>query len=420
MPVLGCIADDFTGATDLGSMLVRGGLRTVQWLGVPTELAEVNDVDAVVISLKSRSVPVEDAKRDSLSALEALRSIGVNHYFFKYCSTFDSTDAGNIGPVAEVLLNELDSRQTVFCPAFPENGRTVYRGHLFVGDRLLSESGMESHPLNPMTDSDLRRVLSRQSERPVGLVDFAAVSGGASEVSKQLDKLSVDGMPLVIADALNDEHLATWAEAVVDFPLVTGGSALALHLAEAYRRRGLAGKSGVVARLPQVTGASVVLSGSCSLATQRQVAKFQESRPVFTLDPTRIANDPHIVDEAIAWSAQMMVDGPVLITSTAAPNEVDAARQSVGENVSALIECTFSEIAKGLVARGVRKLVVAGGETSGAVLKALGVSKLRIGPEIDPGVPWTQSLDEPQLALALKSGNFGRENFFLHALEMIA
>lgn len=418
--LLGCIADDFTGATDLGSMLVRGGLRTVQWLGVPEEVPSVENVDAVVISLKSRSVPAGEAVRESLAGLATLQDAGAQRFFFKYCSTFDSTDEGNIGPVAEALMHALEAKQTIFCPAFPENGRTVYQGHLFVGDRLLNESGMENHPLNPMTDANLVRVLARQTSQQVGVVRHQLIQQGAESIREELSKLASAGVALIVADAIEDEHLTAWAEAVVDQPLVTGGSALGQQLAKVFAERGMFESEGVATSLPSVKGKSAVLAGSCSQATLRQVQAFGEQRPVFVLDPQRLAAEESLIDEALRWAYERIDDGPVLITSTATSTSVDAARKAVGNKVSSLVEQAFAQLASALVDRGVRKLVVAGGETSGAVLNSLGVRRLRIGPEIDPGVPWTESLDEPHLALALKSGNFGDDDFFLRALEMLS
>lgn len=418
--LLGCIADDFTGATDLGSMLVRGGLRTVQWLGVPEEVPSVENVDAVVISLKSRSVPAHEAVRESLAGLATLQDAGAQRFFFKYCSTFDSTDEGNIGPVAEALMHALGAKQTIFCPAFPENGRTVYQGHLFVGERLLNESGMENHPLNPMTDANLVRVLMRQAKQRVGVVRHQLVQQGAESIREELPKLASAGVSLIVADAIEDEHLAAWAEAVVDQPLVTGGSAIGQQLAKVFAEREMFESQGVATSLPSVQGKSAVLAGSCSQATLRQVQAFGEQRPVFVLDAQRLAADKKLIDEALRWADERIDDGPVLITSTATSTSVDAARKAVGNKVSSLVEQAFAQLASALVDRGVRKLVVAGGETSGAVLNSLGVRRLRIGPEIDPGVPWTESLDEPHLALALKSGNFGDDDFFLCALEMLS
>ncbi|QDU91679.1 hypothetical protein Pla175_51090 [Pirellulimonas nuda] len=417
MPLLGCIADDFTGATDLGSMLVRGGMRTVQWVGVPKPLPDCNDVDAVVVSLKSRSIEPEAAVRDSLDALRALRAAGAQRLLFKYGSTFDSTPRGNIGPVAEALLEATGAEQTVFCPAFPENGRTVYRGHLFVGDALLSESGMQNHPLNPMTDPNLVRWLCLQSHGEVGLVPLDVVRAGSAAIEARLAELRSLGVRLVIADATSDDDLDAWADALVQAPLITAASALAAALGQAYRRRGLLAGHPDDASFTPTDGHAAVLAGSCSMATQRQVAAWSAGRQALRIDPRRLALGQGVVDEALAWAESRLDDGPLLISSTATPHEIEQTRSSLGEQASSLVEEAMGRLARGLVDLGVRRLVVAGGETSGAVLQALGVASLRIGPSIAPGVPWTQSTSQPKLDLALKSGNFGQDDFFARALN---
>lgn len=420
MPLLlGCVADDFTGATDLASTLVKGGMRTVQLLGVPRRELRVPDSDAIVIALKSRSNAANEAVMMSLAALDWLRSSGARQYYFKYCSTFDSTDKGNIGPVADAMLDALDVKFTVFNPAFPTNKRTVYKGHLFVGDELLSDSGMRNHPLNPMTDSSLVRVLQRQSKNRVGLVQYDTVARGVDAVRDQLRNLSDQGIRHIILDAISDEHLMTLGAACADLALVTGASGMAMGLpANFVRSRDL--KSGGAQALPTVDGAAVVLSGSCSLATQGQVEHMRQNHDVFQLDPLAIAKGQDVAAQAVAWARPKLGDKPVLIYSTAAPEQVNTVQSELGrEHSGALVEETMGKIAKELVAAGVRRLVIAGGETSGAVVSALGVEGLHIGAEIDPGVPWTFSIGEPSLALALKSGNFGTRDFFTKAFEQL-
>lgn len=419
MPLLGCIADDFTGGTDLGSMLVRGGMRCVQWLGVPQHPDQV-DTDAIVVSLKTRSVAASDAVQQSLQALDALRQFGCERFFFKYCSTFDSTRDGNIGPVAEALLDALGGSQAVFCPAFPENGRTVYLGHLFVGEKLLSESGMQQHPLNPMTDANLVRVLAEQTKGEVGLVPYPQVESGVHAIQQRLDALASGGVRLAIGDAVSNAHLANWAKAIRDHIFATGGSAIAQFLAQEYRAAGMLGDSSPPGPPPAIAGHSAILAGSCSPATQRQVASFAKHHPTLSVDPREVERGKMSVALAIDWAREHLADGPVLIASTAPPETLRAVREDLGMRAAALVEQTLAEIACGLIEHGVRRLIVAGGETSGAVLKALEVSALDIGQSIDPGVPWTYSQAEPRLALALKSGNFGGEDFFLRALEMLS
>ena len=415
--LLGCVADDFTGATDLASTLVKAGMRTVQLLGVPRSELDVPDCDAIVIALKSRSNAANDAIMMSLAALDWLRKEGARQYYFKYCSTFDSTDKGNIGPVADAMLDVLGAKFTVFNPAFPTNKRTVFKGHLFVGDELLSDSGMRNHPLTPMTDSSLVRVLQRQSKYKVGLVEYATIVRGVSAVREAFDRLSQQGMRHIVLDSLSDEHLATLGEACSDLSLITGGSGMAMGLPANFVRSGDLG-AGNKHLLPKVIGPTAVLSGSCSLATQGQVEHMRQNHDAFQIDPIAIAEGRDVASEAIDWARQRLGDKPVLIYSTADAQEVGVAQEQLGrEHAGVLVEETLGKIARELVSAGVRRLVVAGGETAGAVVSALDVEGLHIGAEIDPGVPWTYSLGDPVLALALKSGNFGTPDFFVKAFE---
>jgi len=430
--LLGAIADDFTGATDLCNTLVRRGMRTVQLIDVPAPDAPVPDAEAVVIALKSRTIPAADAVALSLAALASLRRAGARQILFKYCSTFDSTDAGNIGPVAEALLDALGADPvsqhgagfTLFCPAFPENGRTIFMGYLFVGDVLLSESGMRDHPLTPMRDPSLVRVLQRQTTGRVGLVPHATVAGGAAAIRAAFAALRQAGSRHAIVDAVADRDLEAIGEAAADLALITGGSGIALGLPENFRRQRLLGEAGGADALPAIGGAAAVLSGSCSEATRAQVAYMAERAPVYSIDPVAAAEGRNIAEEAVAWAAQRLGPQPVLISATASPEAVASVQERLGrERAGALVEGIFASVARGLVGHGVRRLVVAGGETAGAVVRALGVTGLRIGRQIDPGVPWTVSLPgslgDPPLALALKSGNFGAPDFFLRAFAVL-
>lgn len=420
--LLGCIADDFTGGTDLAGMLVKAGMRTVQLIGVPDGPPPA-DVDAVVIALKSRTSPAEDAVAESLAALAWLREAGCRQFYFKYCSTFDSTPRGNIGPVAEALMQALDTDFTIACPALPANGRTVYKGNLFVGDVPLSESGMRNHPLTPMTDANLVRVLQQQVRRKVGLVDHATVREGEAAVRARFATLRGQGHGFAIVDALSNAELDVIGAACADLPLVTGGSGIALGLPQNFRRRGLLAESVAADRLPKTGGLRAVLSGSCSVATQRQVEAMRASFPSFNIDPLRLSRGEDMVTAALDWAGRHMTRQPVLIYATAAPEAVKLVQAELGvEQAGSLVEDALAAIARGLVQSGVGQMIVAGGETSGAVVKALGVTGLRIGPEIDPGVPWTSSLHDDgarPLALALKSGNFGSEDFFLKAWDIL-
>jgi uncharacterized protein YgbK (DUF1537 family) len=417
--LLGCIADDFTGGTDLAGMLVKAGMRTVQMIGVPQEPLG-DDIDAVVIALKSRTSPVEEAIAESLAALRYLQQAGCRQFYFKYCSTFDSTPRGNIGPVAEALMQALGSNFTIACPAFPVNGRTIYKGHLFVGDILLSDSGMRNHPLTPMTDASLVRFLQTQIKGKVGLVDFPVVSQGAEAIKARFGKLRAEGCNFAITDAVSNEDLMAIGAACADLPLVTAGSGIALGLPQNFRKAGLLAESQVADALPATGGLRAVISGSCSTATQGQVAAMREKHPAFNIDPLELARGKDIVAAALDWAKGKIEKEPVLFYATATPEVVKAVQNQLGvEKAGSLVEDALAAIAQGIVALDVGQLIVAGGETSGAVVKALGVSGLRIGPEIDPGVPWTTAItrntsDRP-IALALKSGNFGTPDFFLKA-----
>jgi 3-dehydrotetronate 4-kinase len=418
MPLLACIADDFTGATDLANTLVKQGMRTIQLLGVPRQDLQVPDADAVIIALKSRSNPLAGAVAMSLAALQWLRQRKARQYYFKYCSTFDSTDQGNIGPVADALCAELGVDFTVFNPAFPTNKRTVYQSNLFAGDVPLSESSMRHHPLTPMTDSNLVRVLQRQTASKVGAVTHVTVERGVTSVREAFTSLRARGVRFAILDSITDQHLLTLGEACADFALVTGGSGMAMGLPANFVRAGLL-KTGQNYALPTVTGPTAVLAGSCSSATQEQVAHMKTTHEAFEIDPLKLAAGKDVAQEVIDWARPRLSDKPVLIYSTSAPQRVSEIQAQLGrEQAGLLVEQVQGKIAIGLCSLGVRRFVVAGGETSGAVVGALGVEGLLIGPEIDPGVPWTFSLGEPSLALALKSGNFGGGDFFTRAFRV--
>lgn len=411
---LGCIADDFTGATDLANNLVRAGMRTVQTIGIPGEPLR-DDADAVVVALKTRTLPADEAVAQSLAALQWLRAQGAEQIYFKYCSTFDSTAKGNIGPVTDALMTALDTDFTIATPAFPDNKRTVFKGYLFAGDVLLNESGMQHHPLTPMTDPNLVRVLSAQTSRKVGLIDYAVVAAGADAIRARIQALRTDGVDIAIVDAVSNADLLTLGPALKDMPLVTAGSGVAI---------GLPGNWGLnaasAAKQARAPGLQAVVAGSCSAATNGQVAAFIESgRPALALDPLRLASGEDVVQDVLAWAEPRMQDGPVLIYSTAQPDAVKAAQGALGvERAGTMIEAAIARIAVGLVERGVRQLIVAGGETSGAVVQALGLEQIAIGEQIDPGVPWCAGhapVAGADISIALKSGNFGTRDFFTKA-----
>lgn len=428
-PVLGCIADDFTGATDLANNLVRSGMRTVQTIGVPQDRAALMDADAIVVALKSRSIAPADAVAQSLDALTWLQAQGVEQVYFKYCSTFDSTAQGNIGPVTDALMAALEGHAgngiTIACPAFPENQRTVFKGHLFVGDQLLSDSGMRNHPLTPMTDSNLVRVLQAQTKRKVGLVSFDIVARGAGAIRERLAVLQAQGVEIAVVDAISNADLVHMGGALKGMSLVTAGSGVAIGLAQNWPSIAARGDQAAADQLPPATGLQAVVSGSCSLATNAQVVHFKRSgRPSFAVDPLALAAGEDVVGRALAWAGRHATEGAVLIYATAESSAVQEVQSRLGvARAGEMVEQALSDIALGLVERGVRQMVVAGGETSGAVVRALGVNAMAIGPQIDPGVPWTAvqtpASGNETLHIALKSGNFGTTDFFTKAFDQL-
>ncbi|MBS7807479.1 3-oxo-tetronate kinase [Variovorax sp. PCZ-1] len=415
---LGCIADDFTGATDLANNLVRAGMRVVQTIGVPATPLD-SEIDAVVVALKSRTIAPQEAVQQSLAALSWLKSQGSRQIYFKYCSTFDSTPQGNIGPVTEALMDAMGTDYTIATPAFPDNKRTVFKGYLFAGDGLLNESGMQNHPLTPMHDSNLVRVMQAQTKRKVGLIDYSVVARGAEAVSERIAQLKSEGVGVAIVDAISNEDLMRLGEALKDMPLVTAGSGVAIGLPQNF---GIT-PSEKSSALPPAAGLQAVVSGSCSVATNAQVQAFiAAGLPALAIDPLSISSGKDVVSEALAWAKPLLPSKPVLIYSTAEPAAIKAVQNQLGvEAAGALVERTLAAIAKGLVAAGVRQLVVAGGETSGACVQALGITQMQIGPQIAPGVPWcfAKPGDTP-LHITLKSGNFGAEDFFTKAFTLLA
>ena len=417
---LGCIADDFMGASDLANNLVRAGMRVVQTIGVPTGPLSA-DVDAVVVALKSRTVAPAEAVSQSLAALQWLQAQGALQIYFKYCSTFDSTPQGNIGPVTEALMDALGTDFTIATPAFPDNKRTVFKGYLFAGDVLLSESGMQNHPLTPMTDANLVRVMQTQTRRTVGLIDHSVVARGEAAIRERMDELRAQGVGVAIVDAVSNDDLLRMGPALKGMPLVTAGSGVAIGLPANF---GLA-PSSQAGQLPPAGGLLAVVSGSCSLATLAQVAHFRSTgRQAFGVDPLRLAAGEDVVAQALAWAAPLLPAGPVLVYSSAEAQAIKAVQGQLGvTEAGAMVEHALAAIARGLVQLGVRQLVVAGGETSGACVQALGVTQMQIGPQIDPGVPWCHAVSDaaPEgLHLTLKSGNFGTVDFFTKAFTALS
>lgn len=417
---LGCIADDFTGATDLANNLVRSGMRVVQTIGIPTTPPPA-DADAVVIALKSRTIDPGEAVEQSLQACRWLRAQGARQIYFKVCSTFDSTDQGNIGPVTEALMDELGAGFVPVCPAFPENQRTLFNGHLFVGQGLLSESSMRNHPLTPMHDPNLVRVMQRQCKRTVGLIDHRSVHAGSGAVKERIDLLKQSGTQIAIVDATSDEDLLTMGRAFAGVSLLVAGSGVALGLPQNF---GIA-PSEQSSQLPVAHGHRAIVSGSCSVASNEQVANFKaRGGASFAIDPLRAAKGEDLVTTCLAWAKDRLGDEPILVYATAEPQAVKETQSILGVQAAGeLTEQILSSIAADLVALGVGQLVVAGGETSGACVKALGIASMRIGPQIDPGVPWCHasenSASSQGLHIALKSGNFGTPDFFSKAFGVL-
>ena len=416
---LGCIADDSTGATDLANNLVRSGMRVVQTIGVP-DVPLAADVDAVVVALKSRTIPAAEAIAQSLQALKWLQAQGAEQIYFKYCSTFDSTPEGNIGPVTEALMDALGTDFTIATPAFPDNGRTVFKGYLFAGNVLLNESGMQNHPLTPMTDANLVRVMQAQTKRKVGLIDYKTVALGEAAIRERIAALRADGVGVAVVDATSNDDLHLLGPALKGMPLVTAGSGVAIGLPANFGLQ----PSMQASQLPAASGLQAVVSGSCSLATNSQVAHFKSTgRPAMAIDPASLMNGQSdaVVQQVLDWAAPLLLGGPVLVYSTAEPEAVKAVQAQLGvAEAGALVEHALASVARGLVALGVQQLVVAGGETSGACVQALGIAQLQIGPQIDPGVPWCHASSATGgVHITLKSGNFGTADFFSKAFDTL-
>jgi 3-dehydrotetronate 4-kinase len=420
---LGCIADDYTGASDLANTLTRAGLRTVQTIGVPADDLALPEVDAVVVSLKSRSIEAGLAVARSRAAEKWLRGRGASHVLFKICSTFDSTDAGNIGPVMDALRADCGEAIVLVTPAFPETGRTVYQGNLFVGAVPLNESPLKDHPLNPMHDSNLMRVLGRQSKTQIALVDLATVTRGEEAVRARLAELAGKGVGAAIIDAVFDRDLETIGRVAVDHRLSVGASGIGLGLARALVSTGKVRSTAASSETgAAVGGAAACLAGSCSQATLQQIANAERVMPVLHLDAERIITGANEAQRALDWARPLLAEGPVLIASGATPDQVAALQLRHGRDAAGhAIEHALADIAEGLVQAGVRRLIVAGGETSGAVVDRLKIPGFLVGAEIAAGVPVLRAVgaEKGGMLLALKSGNFGGAQFFSDALGLM-
>ena len=420
---LGCIGDDFTGSSDLGNTLAKAGMKVVQYVGVPDGPAD-SSVQAGIVALKSRSVPAAEAVAQSLTALDWLLAQGCQQILFKYCSTFDSTPEGNIGPVAAALADALDAAQVIFCPAFPTTGRSVYQGHLFVGDQLLSDSPLKDHPLNPMTESDLRRWLGMQTGQPVGHVAADVVFAGAAAIKAGLQAEQDAGRREIIVDAITDNDLLEIGRAAAGLPLLTGGSGIAMGLPANFD--GIELVSDQAGQWQGQTGPCVAVSGSCAQATRQQIAAHQAAWPALNLDPEAVITKNYTPAQALDWALSCLRADPgtiPLIFSAVEPEQLKQIQAAYGRQRAAeAFEGFFSDLAQALLAEQISRLIVAGGETSGAVVEALAIQQLEIGPEIDPGVPAlrARTASGTDLVIALKSGNFGATDFFEKAASCLA
>ncbi|MDC9589381.1 four-carbon acid sugar kinase family protein [Xenorhabdus sp. XENO-10] len=417
---LGVIADDFTGATDIASFMVQSGWKVTQLLGVPDENTSVpDDVDAVVISLKSRSCPADEAVKQSLKSCQWLQhKAGCRQLFFKYCSTFDSTSEGNIGPVIDALMDELQTNISLICPALPINGRTVLNGNLFVHGQLLNESGMQYHPVTPMKDSNLLRLIEQQAKGEAGLVDLHCVHQGKEAICYQLESLRQRGIRYAVVDVVTMEDLLPIAQAVSEMILVTGGSGLGAALTYCHTGKTLTELA--IGNIPPTRERRVIiLSGSCSVMTNKQVNEYKNIAPTLSLNVGECINNPEYINILMDWITQQPMNGfAPMLYATQPPNLLKMTQQQYGViDASNAIESFFAEIARKLRFQGFNTFIVAGGETSAQVVQSLGVSQFNIGASIAPGIPWVHDT-YTDCWFALKSGNFGELDFFQYVQEM--
>ncbi|MEE9321452.1 MAG: 3-oxo-tetronate kinase [Granulosicoccus sp.] len=429
--LLGCIADDFTGATDIAGILARSQVPVTLHLGVPDQEAVIADAPFQIIALKCRTTPVDDAVTQACRALDWLQTQETRRYYWKYCSTFDSTAEGNIGPVAETLLQRInnsektwnglpDTIQTIYCPSFPENGRSVYMGNLFVGEQLLHESPMRHHPLTPMSDSHLGRLLNTQTTSEVATLTLPIVRQGPDVIRERLIELANDGIKHVIVDAVDNNDLMHIVRGSEHLRLLTGGSALALHLPALFRVHGWLNNKLQIESAPPPEGGRIILSGSCSDMTRRQVAAAADKCSCLQLEPIKLARESQL-DDAIRWLSQQNDSATLLVYATTTPDAVVTAQKELGkEAAGSIVEQAMATLAQLAFDQGRRQFIVAGGETSAAVANALGQKRLAVGREITPGVPWTTGRRKGyEFSLALKSGNFGDEEFFSTAFDVL-
>jgi uncharacterized protein YgbK (DUF1537 family) len=417
MTAIGCIADDYTGGTDVAAGLRRAGLRVALAFGAPSPGQTLPDCDAAVVAMKIRTAPVDVASKDVVTAYDWLTSQGARRFYYKYCSTFDSTPRGNIGPLVDLLLRLTGMETSVICPSSPVHGRTVYQGHLFVGDRLLSESPLRDHPLTPMTDPDLVRFLARQTAGRVGLVSWPEVAAGPSGVRHAVDRLARSGVRHVVTDAISADDLRTIASGMQDRALLTGGAGLAEAWGQHVHDRLYDGQNRPVgeAKSQVPAGDTLVLAGSCSAATLAQVAEAKAAFPSHRLDPVRTPDPARMLEEARGWLHAQPSGRPRLVYSSATPAERDAGIAAMGSRTPEHLEDVLGALAADAAAAGTRRFVVAGGETSGAVVTALGIRQVLVEEELEAGVPWCTTEGRHPLRLLLKSGNFGSSRLLVEA-----
>ncbi|PHM35743.1 3-oxo-tetronate kinase [Xenorhabdus innexi] len=417
---LGVIADDFTGATDIASLMVQNGWQVALLLSIPDDSTFIpHDVDAIIISLKSRSCPVDESIEQSLKACRWLRQkANCSRLFFKYCSTFDSTIKGNIGPVTDVLMDELQIDLCLICPALPINGRTVVYGYLFVNGQLLNESDMQYHPINPMKDSNLLRLMEQQSRGTAGLVDINCVRQGELSIRDRLCQLRCKGIRYAVVDTLLMDDLLLVAQAAHDMTLITGGSGLGGAIAR-YCSGGNSEKTSIK-KLPLPRNRRmVILSGSCSVMTYRQVLEYKKIASTMELDIDKCINNPDYIHLLVDWIIQQPMKGLAPMLYTTRPPGVLKLTHNQYESfqVSKIIEQLFAQIANELRQKDFNTFIITGGETSGKVVQSLGINQVGIGAIIAHGVPWVYDL-QSDCWLALKSGNFGEVDFFHYAQEI--
>ncbi|MDC3140921.1 four-carbon acid sugar kinase family protein [Alphaproteobacteria bacterium] len=419
---LGIIGDDFTGSSDIANNLKKSGMQVSMYAGIPTLLpSEIKKelTDAAVIALKTRTIPIEEAISESLKALSWLKDCGCEQFIFKYCSTFDSTKKGNIGPVADAIMKELNTDFTIACPSFPDAGRTVYFGHMFVNGKPLNESGMENHPLTPMTDHNLVRWLNYQTKDNVGLIDFQTISKGANSIKERIQTLKTDGYKYAIVDTIKNDDFDIICNGVKDLPFLTGGSGIALGLPKIYKDRGLLSASNF--EIPKNNSNAIILSGSCSVATINQINIYKENNPSLYVSPDEVINNEDLVEKVFLWIKDNETLSPLVYSSSDTKTVTEKQKQYGQEILANKIENFFELLSKKLVKDNFGTFISAGGETSGAVIKGLGVQELKIGEEISHGVPalWSPHSDgNKPISVTLKSGNFGQTDFFERALKV--